>query len=365
MKKQKFLMSVTLALILGFSAQATSWTVSNDPGRPAQFTTITDAIDAAAPSDTLLITGGTYGETLYLVKDLVLYGESIEGSEFPVTTITGTVNFNRFNSSLSSSGSRIYGIQLNAGVTFNGAFTGAGTGQRHLSDIIIERCRFQGTTYFYQYDGLSNITVRNCLLRNCNWHFNQTLSSPVTLSGFIMTNCIIENSLLSNYSSTCCSSGYDGAIVLRNNVFMDRTSDCFRGLIEIVLENNIFYKAEPTGLSLSTFNNNLTYLCNNNTVPYGDNLGSGNIENSDPLFTNYPALGSDHSWDWDYSLLVGSPAFEAGTSGTDIGLTGGNAPVDNLPRYAKIPGVTVLDIPVSSVPVGGTLQIQIEAVSRD
>jgi hypothetical protein len=34
-----------------------------------------------------------------------------------------------------------------------------------------------------------------------------------------------------------------------------------------VVENNIFYKAEPTGAVNSIFNNNLTFLCNNGTLP--------------------------------------------------------------------------------------------------
>ena len=135
---------------------------------------------------------------------------------------------------------------------------------------------------------------------------------------------------------------------------------------ELVLENNIFYRAEPTGLVNSTFNNNLTYLCNNNDLPYGSNVGSGNLVNVDPNLANYPALGGvAHSWDWDYSLQAGSPAIGTGTNGSDIGINSGNSPVANLYTYAKIPAVTSLDIPVSSVPVGGTLQINIQAVSRD
>lgn len=234
-----------------------------------------------------------------------------------------------------------------------------------MDDIIIERCQFNGSnTYLYHYDGLSNVTVRNCLFTNHTWNMNQALNENA-LTNFLMTNCIFDNSLIRNYSSSCCSTDYNGNIVLRNNLFFNRTSATFNNLIEIVLENNIFYKCEPTGLSLSTFNNNLTYLCNENTIPYGDNLGSANIVATDPEFVNYPALGGPFNWSHDYGLQATSPAIGTGTNATDIGLTGGNAPVNQLPRYAKIPGVTLLDIPVSSVPVGGTLQIQIEAESRD
>ncbi len=233
-----------------------------------------------------------------------------------------------------------------------------------MSDIIFERCRFQGTTYWHWYDGLSDITMRNCYFNGTTIAANQA-GNVGTLSNCLITNCVFDNCLLRSLSYNSTTYDYDGNLVLRNNLFLNRTSNNFLSLIEIVLENNIFYKSEPTGLSLSTFNNNLTYLCNNNTIPYGDNLGSGNIEATDPEFINYPALGGAHSWSYDYGLEATSPAAGTGTNGTDIGLTGGNAPVNQLPIYAKIPGVTLLDIPVSSVPVGGTLQIQIEAESRD
>lgn len=348
-------------IFLSFTASATVWTVSNNPDRPAQFTAVQTAVDAASPSDTILVTGGTYNETVTLVKNLVLYGEAIEGPEFPHVYITA-INFGRFNSSLSSSGSRVYGTRIFS-ITINPSFSGALAGQQTLDDIIIERCWIQGgNMYNYANDGVSNITFRNSLISGANLYLDQSFNS--NFSALLMTNCIFDNTRIDGYTGSNVSD-MNGNLVIRNSVFLNRSNSCFGEMAEVVLENNIFYAAEPTGLSLSTFNNNLTYLCNSNMIPYGDNLGSANIVNQDPLFTNYPALGGNHSWDWDYSLQAGSPALGTGTNGTDIGLGGGNAPVDNLPKYAKIPGVTLLDIPVSSVPVGGTLQINIEAESRD
>ncbi len=363
MKQGKTLLAATCCLLLTTIASATSWTVSNNPDRPAQFTDIQSAIDAASPNDTILITGGTYSTAINIVKPIVFYGESIEGSEFPVTHITVAINLQRFNSSLSSDGSRFYGIRMNT-LYINPSFSGAGAGQQTLDDIIVERCHFSGGTYIYPYDGVSNLTMRNCLFTNSTVYFNYQGQAVPNISSFLMTNCVFDNTLLDAFYN---SSDYDmnGNVVVRNSLFFNKTTSCFADMLELVVENCIFYKAEPTGLSLSTFNNNLTYLCNSNTIPYGDNLGSGNIENQDPLFANYPALGGAHSWDWDYTPQAGSPAIGTGTNGTDMGLGGGNAPVANLPRYAKIPGVTLLEIPVSSVPVGGTLQINIEAESRD
>ncbi|MEY3399245.1 MAG: hypothetical protein RL220_1839 [Bacteroidota bacterium] len=350
--------------VIPFFSNATVWTVSNNIDRPAQFTTVQQAIDAASPNDTILITGGTYdGGTS--VKPLVYYGEAIEGSQFPVTTINN-FTLGRFNSSLSSSGSRCYGIVF-SNVTLNSGFGGASAGQQTLSDMIFERCiisNYSNQTGGNVGDDISNVTFRNCLFPGGTFYFTYFPWNPGIIENITITNCVIQGT---SFYSNIYGQLYDfnGNILFRNNVFINRPTQTFYAIQEAVLENNIFYAAEPTGLSVSTFNNNITYLCNSNTIPYGDNLGSGNIVNADPLFINYPQLGGPHSWSYDYGLQAGSPADATGTNGTDIGLTGGNAPVNNLPKYAKIPGVTSLSIPVSSVPVGGTLQINIEAESRD
>lgn len=347
-------------LFASSAAFATVWTVSNNPDRPAQFTGIQAAIDAASPGDTLLITGGAYNESVNQVKNLVVYGEAIEGNDFPVTFIQGSWSIKRLNSSLSASGSRYYGVQFQ-GVNIDPNFSGASVGQRVTSDLIFERCRFQSTINNFPFDGLSDVTYRNCLFAGISIH---NLYNSTAVSNILYTNCVFDNCSFRG-SPFSAAEDANGNVVVRNSLFLNRTSDSFGGIAELVLENNIFFKSEPTGLVLSTFNNNLTYLCNANTIPYGNNIGSGNIVSADPEFANYPALGAAHSWNWDYTPQAGSPCIGTGTNGSDIGLAGGNAPVANLPRYAKIPGVTLLEIPVSSVPVGGTLQINVEAESRD
>jgi hypothetical protein len=349
-------------ILLPTTVLATVYTVSNNANRPAQYTNLQTAADAAAPNDTLLVTGSpaTYG-TLTLYKPLVVYGEAIEGSEFPITTL-GTVYCNRLNSSLSSSGSRFYGFHMTS-INFSGSFSGSTAGQNVLNDFIVERCRINSGMTNTTYDGLSDVTFRNCYFRNSIITLDQEGAIISDVSSIIFTNNVFENTLIRALYGLI---EFNGNVVIRNNIFIDRTTYSFQNAQQLVLENNIFYKAEPTGLENSTFNNNLTYLCNDNTIPYGTNIGSGNIENVDPMLVNYPALGGvDHSWDWDYSLQPGSPAIGTGTNGSDIGINGGNSPVANLYRYAKIPAVTTIDVPVSSVPVGGTLQINIEAVSRD
>ena len=374
--------AVVVFALTAISSQATVWTVSNDPNRPAQYTALQAAVDAASPNDTLLVTGSStsYYPGATVVKPLVIFGEGIEDiGTFPRTDLY-SLTLGRFNSSLSSSGSRVYGCYISQGLTLNASFSGATNSQQTLSNIIFERCQIRYSYCSSQWN-ISNLTFRNCLFSsaggsNLNFYGNnntptyQGYSDPVLgpFTNIIVTNCVFYG----NYSGISSSGGLDmnGNLVIRNCLFMNNSYYSLINIQEAVLENNIWYKAEllnssSPGVVNCTFNNNLTYLCNVNTLPPTNNIGSGNIVNQNPLFTTYPALGADHAWAQNYALLAGSPALGTGTNGTDIGINSGNAPVTQLYKYAKIPAVTALTIPVSSVPVGGTLQINIQAVSRD
>ena len=353
------LATLTLCLFSIQTVNATVWTVSNVSSRPAQFTVIQTAIDNALINDTILITGGgaTYA-SFTLLKPLVFVGESDGGTA--IVNITHTY-ISRLNSSLSASGSKFYGIYFSGGVNINGDFSGSSSGQETIDDLLFERCTF---IYYYGQvsftsvtGGYSNNTFRNCLFSSSGYI---NFSEPNEYSGNLITNCVFNGSYLN------AGTGLNAGFIIRNSLFLNRTTSVFAANINgLLLENNIFYKAEPTGCTACTFNNNLTYLNNSNTIPYGTNVGSGNIVSADPMFTNYPQLGGAFSYSYDYSLLPGSPAIATGTNGTDMGLGGGNSPVANLQQYPKIPVVTEINIPVSSVPVGGTLQINIKANTRD
>ncbi len=375
----KLLLSVVF-LTTAMNMMATVWTVSNDPNRPAQYTALQAAVDAASPNDTLLVTGSgtSYYPGATIVKPLVIFGEGIEsGGAFPMTDLYN-INLGRFNSSLSASGTRIYGCKINS-LSVNSTFSGSSTSQQTIGNLIFERC-FINYAYMTANWNMSNVTFRNCLFKDyggTNLNFSgynvtgwESYSDPV-LGPF--TNIIVTNCVFNGGYSGLSGGGYldfNGNLVVRNCLFLNNSYYSLANVKEAVFENNIWYKAEikeasQNNVTNCTFNNNLSYLCNVNTLPASGNIGSGNIVNQNPLFNTYPALGGDFAWTQNYALLSGSPALGTGTNGTDIGINSGNAPVTQLYKYAKIPAVTALTIPVSSVPVGGTLQINIQAISRD
>lgn len=351
------------AMLLSFTYSfATTWTVSNNPDRPAQFTTIQEAVDEALPGDTILISSGTYaGMTSF--KNLVIYGE--DQSEGGVFVQNGGFNFTRFNEEVSASGSRVYNVSFPSSWSFTvrGDYANFSPGSRTMSDIIFERCVFSGFAdlSFRIYDGISDITIRNCVLSN-NGSISFQDGSGSNLSNFVLTNCVFGGTARIDWNLN----SVEGNVVVRNCLFLNSAAASF-DISELVIENCIFYNRPPSGCSTCTFNNNFTYLTEGNSLPYGNNVGSGNITSEDPfipVFTDYPQLGANWSLAHDYSLADGSPCIDTGTNGSDIGINDGNAPITNIPTFPKIPTVTDLTIPVSSVPVGGTLQINVTAESR-
>lgn len=355
LKNLASLLLLTLFAFLATDLLAATRTVSNNPARPAQHTTIQAAVNAAVAGDTILVTGSATAYTGFTtLKQLVIIGEGINS---PLVTVDGGVYFGRLNSSLSSSGSRLYGVKCLSVIHLYPSFSGAQSGQEILNDIIIERCHL-ASVYLYDVNGtISNITLRNNVMTGGYLFY----CTETQISTILLTNNVFGP----GYAYTA-NLNMNGNVILRNNIFLNRATDGFVAAAGLVLENNIFYKYEPTGCTNCTFNNNITYLCNNNTLPPSGSVGSGNIQSADPKFVNYPALGGvDHSFAHDYGLQAGSPAIGTGTNGTNIGLTGGNSPVNNIQQFPKIPAVTQLTIPVSSVPTGGTLQINLKAVTRD
>ena len=96
-----------------------------------------------------------------------------------------------------------------------------------------------------------------------------------------------------------------------------------------------------------------------NTTTNG-NTGTGNIENSDPLFTSFP-ITSTWSNSHDFSLQAGSPALASDPlngSTEDIGTTGGATPFDfegNL-----LPLIQDVTIP-AAISVGSDLPVNVKA----
>ncbi len=344
--------TIIFLLLITTSLQAKQWSVSNDPDRPAQFSDLQTAIDSVDTGDTLLIAGSSIGYgSATIHKVLTLIGEGANNPDGENTKISG-LTLGRLNNTISASGSVILGLELSDNIIISGYFSGGSSQDFTMDNIHFERC-------VLRYVSMSSYTFSNFIFRNCVFK-NYNIVTTGTHSNNRFENCIFSGSARFSGSGNDLNDG----INITNCIFMESTADMLYNMNNIVVEDCIFFKAEPTGATNSTFNNNMTYLCNDNTMPYGSNTGSGNQENTNPMFINYANLGEPFEWTHDYGLKAGSPAIGAGTASVDIGLTGGVYGVNNIPGNSRLPVVTEVSLPNSSVPINGTLQGNIKAHIR-
>ncbi len=361
-----FFVAAFLIILVSTDANATVWTVNNNPNSPGQYTSLQMAVDSSAMGDTILVAGSTttYG-TVDIHWQLTIFGAGINNPYGNNTTV-GTVYLNNFNTSLQSSGTKLSGLTFTGYLNFYGNFTGGNASNQVIDNVVVERCAFNYNAgiYFNQYS-YSNDTIRNCYFQGYSNSHNVTFynySYDGTFSDIVFHNNIFEGGDI--YSYRIPSSGVYATVFFKNNLFLNRTSNAFTQMTEIVLENNIFYKHAPQGCSQCTFTKNLTYMNNDNTIPYGDNIGSGNYVDTDPEFVNYPFIGGPFSWSYDFHLEGTSPIISQGTDGSDIGLYGGLMPIE-FGSNPAIPQMIELTLPQSSVPVGGTLNVNFKAKKQD
>ncbi len=245
MKKFYFFILVTL---LAFNANAKVWTVSNRSDKPAQYTTIQAAINAAQPGDTILIAGSSSAYATFSVdRTLVFYGEGINNPDGQSTSITSSWCYlQNVNSGIGASGSKFYGINFYY-MNLQGSFTGQTSGQNKIENILFDRCSFN-SQFQFSSQIYNNITFKNCYL-NVNTYMN---SSSIT--NLLYTNCVFD---MSNNWSLQSSINMNGQVFVRNCLFINSNSTSVFNATGLVVENCIFYGGQPTGLSTSTFNNTL------------------------------------------------------------------------------------------------------------
>ena len=328
---------VLLLCCFAYAAQATIYTVSNDPNNPGQFTTLQDANDAANPGDTLYVTPSpsNYGN-LTMNKTLTLIGQGyapVTNGQLTYKTRIGTVYLSPTAVSTVDD-SKFLGLQFNT-INF-GAF---------VNNISVERC-------FGDVRGHNNGSV------NIKHSFvNFSSSYPSFLAN-------ISNSFI--YSFYCPSSA---GVIVKNCVIAVSSlyaEDC-------TFENNIFIQTGITTSRIehSNFNNNI-FSTYGDPLPLGisNNGGSGNLFDTNPLFVSYDfAAGTGGSYidTEDYHLQATSPAVGFGTDGTDAGMYGG---VDPFPGGAytgapPIPRITVFNLLNGLVGPNSQLNFEVEATTQN
>ena len=342
--KHILFITAILTLLVSLCWAQTVRIVNNNLNRPTGanvYSTLQAAIDAAVAGDIIQIVGSptSYGSA-NVTKRLSIFGIGLNpNKDIPVKSTMDYLNLQNTNSA-NSSGSVVSGINPS---TISVGYVPSGVAVA-LNNITIEKCLFSSSITFYPGGALiSGVIIRGCQLEG-QFYSND----PSNMSNIIVTNCFIK-SYLSNMSNTI----FKNCVIGDNNYNFALASSWIR---DCIFNNNIFYGVTVYNQTIErcVFSNNIIFpliTAKDTLVPAGTGIGNsgfGNMNNVDPQFATTGF----------YVLSSSSPAKNAGSDGTDIGLYGGTTPFD----YAGMPLPYIQLLNTSSaVSKGGNLNVQVKA----
>jgi hypothetical protein len=355
-------------------------TVSNNPTRPAQFTTFAAAQTASVNGDTIYIYGSPFQyAAITISKRLVIIGAGYNpNNQFGQPTNIANIDLFRDSGVNNATGTVITGI-LTSRLDIAGLMS---------NNITVFRNRF--TSYLNLAGGTPTGYANGWVLYN-NIFDGYIYGGAGSRTALSATNIIIANNIFTG--SAYLYQFNSNTILVDHNIFLGNGSGGnLWNLYNVIVTNNIFTRSTGTVFASSTagpvlciFNNNLsnqttiadpgTYIPATNFVNTftgtggGSNTGAGNFIGQDPLYTTAPNLNA-YTTTANYRLQTGSVGRNAGTDGTDLGIYGGSYPFpsggtpgsgyDTSPM-PPIPQVTELNIQNATVPVNGTLNVNVKA----
>lgn len=332
---------------------------TNAPTGTNIYATVQAAHDAAVAGDIVFVQPSltNYGD-LTINKQITLRGIGFNtGKDLPYPSQLNNITLtNRSDNTSNASGSVIEGIiasDVNIGIQ-------TGILPYTLQNIVIQNSSIRRT--YRHTSGMAaaeNITIQNCITEVLfhTGYINQLLihrnylTGPENSSfGFAngpLSNVIISNNIMAQGGQNGFANTTINNVIITNNNFLGGNNvsgsrlhvgsipyDGGARFTDIIVTNNIFYGCAPNSSSgtfeRNVFTNNLSFGTTNNALPPAGtgvgNTGSNNIVNQDPLFVNAP-YNTAYVSTMDFNLQASSPAKNAGSDGTDIGITGGAYPV--------------------------------------
>jgi len=239
-----------------------------------------------------------------------------------ITQVTGSFTIKK-----GSDHGSMTGMKIGGGITFS-----LSTGES-INYYSIERCNIGSNVSIATKS--SQILISECVING-----SVTGSSS---QGFQLTKCIVTGSV----------SGFIANSFADNNVFLGGSFDgCF-------FRNNIFlsYVASPSAASTTVFQNNSF----TSAVSSLHNCHNNIVAPTTGLFKNKTKTVFDY--DQDYHILATSPAHNAGTDSTDLGIYGTSSPwkdgsLPGNPHVQKVQSKTVSTI-------DGKLEVKTNIAAQD
>lgn len=331
MKKLFLLTSLCIAT---FALNAKVITVSNNSQIPADYASLQDALDNvnAQELDTIYVYGSAtnYG-TVYVKTPVVLIGAGYAPQNANMLATSVDYIYFNLNTTLleDASGSSISGFNV-----------------------------------YRMYGPAESVTVTRCQI---------SYLQPKAPEWLIYNN-IIERL---EYSEAFCEAHnniikgamqytYTSKVIIQNNLFIG-SGNALYDVDSVIFSGNIYYGKNPLGSysENNQFSRNLSFGNENTVFVTGTQTGGGNYESVNPLFSK--TSGLEFNAADNYTLQEKSPIFDAGI-GIHAGLypwpmkAGGTMDFTGMPRIPQIVEMNVLN---ASIPVGGTLNVQLKARAQN
>lgn len=335
----KSLITSIVLLFVTLNVFATVWMVDNNSNRPSSaniFATFAEAHTAATAGDTILVipSSASYG-AVNISKSIVVLGIGFNpDKDSQLKSNFSTITINNGISDVTISGLVVSVINI-----------GNGSAASTQSNILIEKCNFNYVQNTSTNQNLTNILIRQNFIELLNNGQVQFSFDAATQS-----NIILSNNIFSYPGNAYGPWVTTGGVIFDHNVFVGNIGrEAFYQLVNCTVSNNIFYGKAVSATSAAsngiTFLNNLVFGLTDNSIISGGNFTlSGNLEPADPLFVNM-ASPAAFNFANDLALQVGSPALNAGSDGTDLGIYGGSTPYKN--SGVSLPVVKTLILPTT------------------
>ena len=372
--KQLFLAVFLFAATSLFSQ--TIYKVDSNPNAPTGdhvYSNLQDCIDAASDGDIIQIIPAVdhYGD-VKINKELHLVGSGWVSDN--QSGMISKVNSIVFESS-TANGSTLNGLTLIADYSYPITFGELNAPLDTLKDIEIYNCKIAGIQQ------LANCPIKNITLRNNVFALLISNSGAGVPLIFQVTDGATENLLITNNiilrSRYTWGYGFPAMSVanqtiITNNLFISSSGlTMFSVLHHCFITNNVFYGGAAKSSSQSyanVFSNNLSFYCATScAIPPPStaapaNTGSGNLLNTDPLYTDITATYTNYTNNNDLSVSEFSPLIDAGTDGSNIGIMGGQYPFVNYNNLRGVPYIHQMSVPGL---IMENQDIQLEAEARN
>jgi len=334
---------LSIALMLAFICNSQNIiTVDNSVGSNAQFSDLNTAIAIAVAGDIIYIhpSGINYG-TITVDKTLHLIGFAHSDPDKATFIFDLFLGVNASNSSFS-------GLHITDDFSASSSTT-------TLTGLVIENCIINDTMFFNNA-GVNGMLIRGNIIGNIG--VSSTTGTRNNYANTIISNNIIRGkTYLRDFLS----------VEIKNNIFFASFQPIINqrsGGGSITVQDNIFYTSNS-----STTNANSAGVIFENCLAY--NLGSGisatlngsnNINNIDPKFVS--ATNNIFGPTDDYHLQAGSIAIGNGVAGEDMGIYNTGPFVFNNFGYTN--GIPIMKITAitNTVAPGANVEVTITTNSN-